>query len=201
MASADMGLFSSFALIFVSAAFTDNILLARFLGMCSCLGVSKKVDTSLGLGVAVVFVTASTAALNYLVYNYLLVPLGIEYLKLIIFIVVIAAFVQIVEMIIERVSERLYNALGIFLPLITVNCAILGASLFMLNKPYTLLQAFGFGLGCGFGWFLAITLIGGIRERINEASVPRGLEGPGITLIIIGIMALAFVGFSGMIKI
>jgi Na+-transporting NADH:ubiquinone oxidoreductase subunit E len=201
MASSDMGLFSSFVLIFVSAAFTDNILLARFLGMCSCLGVSKKVDTSLGLGVAVVFVTASTAVLNYLVYNYLLVPLGIEYLKLIIFIVVIAAFVQIVEMIIERVSEKLYNALGIFLPLITVNCAILGASLFMLNKPYTLLQAFGFGLGCGFGWFLAITLIGGIRERINEAAVPKGLEGPGITLIIIGIMALAFVGFSGMIKI
>ncbi len=201
MAGPEEGLFSSFMLIFVSAAFTDNILLARFLGMCSCIGVSKKVDTSLGLGVAVIFVTASTAALNYLVYTYLLVPLGIEYLKLIVFIVVIAAFVQIVEMIIERFSERLYNALGIFLPLITVNCAILGASLFMLNKPYSFLQAFAFGLGCGFGWFLAITLIGGIREKINEASVPKGLEGPGITLIIIGIMALAFVGFSGMIKV
>ncbi len=198
---ADLGLFSSFLLIFVSAAFTDNILMARFLGMCSCLGVSKKVDTSLGLGVAVMAVTASTAALNYLVYQYLLVPLHLEYLRLIVFIVVIAAFTQLVEMVIERVSEKLYNSLGIFLPLITVNCAILGISLFMLNKPYSFLQAFAFGLGGGFGWFLAIALIGGIREKINEASLPKGLAGPGITLVIIGIMALAFVGFSGMIKI
>ena len=198
---ADLGFFSSFLLIFVSAAFTDNILMARFLGMCSCLGVSKKVDTSLGLGVAVMAVTASTAALNYLVYTYLLVPLHLEYLRLIVFIVVIAAFTQLVEMIIERVSEKLYNSLGIFLPLITVNCAILGISLFMVNKPYSFLQAFAFGLGGGFGWFLAIALIGGIREKINEAALPRGLAGPGITLIIIGIMALAFVGFSGMIKI
>ena len=198
---ADLGLFSSFLLIFVSAAFTDNILMARFLGMCSCLGVSKKVDTSLGLGLAVMFVTASTAALNYLVYQYLLVPLHLEYLRLIVFIVVIAAFTQLVEMVIERVSEKLYNSLGIFLPLITVNCAILGISLFMLNKPYSFLQAFAFGLGGGFGWFLAIALIGGIREKINEAALPKGLAGPGITLIIIGIMALAFVGFSGMIKI
>ena len=198
---AEMGLFSSFLLIFVSAAFTDNILMARFLGMCSCLGVSKKVDTSLGLGLAVIFVTASTAALNYLVYTYLLVPLHLEYLRLIVFIVVIAAFTQLVEMVIERVSEKLYNSLGIFLPLITVNCAILGISLFMLNKPYSFLQAFAFGLGGGFGWFLAIALIGGIREKINEAALPRGLAGPGITLIIIGIMALAFLGFSGMIKI
>ena len=198
---ADMGLFSSFLLVFVSAAFTDNILLARFLGMCSCLGVSKKVDTSLGLGVAVLFVTASTAGLNYLVYQYLLVPLHLEYLRLIVFIVVIAAFTQLVEMIIERVSEKLYNSLGIFLPLITVNCAILGISLFMLNKPYSFLQACAFGLGGGFGWFLAIALIGGIREKINEAALPKGLEGPGITLVIIGIMALAFLGFSGMIKI
>lgn len=198
---ADMGLLSSFLLIFVSAAFTDNILMARFLGMCSCLGVSKKVDTSLGLGVAVMAVTASTAALNYLVYTYLLVPLHLEYLRLIVFIVVIAAFTQLVEMVIERVSEKLYNSLGIFLPLITVNCAILGISLFMLNKPYSFLQAFAFGLGGGFGWFLAIALIGGIREKINEAALPKGLAGPGITLVVIGIMALAFVGFSGMIKI
>ncbi|MDD2240404.1 MAG: Rnf-Nqr domain containing protein [Kiritimatiellae bacterium] len=197
----DMSFFASFVLIFVSAAFTDNILLARFLGMCSCLGVSKKVDTSLGLGVAVIFVTASTSALNYLVYQYMLVPLGLQYLRLIIFIVVIAAFVQLVEMVIERTSEKLYNSLGIFLPLITVNCAILGISLFMLNKPYNFSQAFAFGLGGGFGWFLAITLIGAIRERINESALPRGLEGPGITLIIIGIMALGFIGFSGMIKI
>jgi Na+-transporting NADH:ubiquinone oxidoreductase subunit E len=159
------------------------------------------VDTSLGLGLAVIFVTACTAAINFLVYEFLLIPLGIAYLKLIIFIIIIAAFVQFVEMVIERVSIKLYFSLGIFLPLITVNCAILGTSLFMLNKPYSLLQAFAFGLGSGLGWFLAITIIGGIREKVNEASVPKGLEGPGITLIIIGIMALAFVGFSGMIKI
>ncbi len=197
----DMGFFMSIVVIFISAAFTDNILLARFLGMCSCLGVSKKVDTSLGLGAAVVFVTASTAALNYLVYQFILVPLGLEFLRLMTFIIVIAAFVQLVEMVVERYSPALYNALGIFLPLITVNCAILGISLFMLNKPYGFWQTFAFGLGGGFGWFLAITLIGGIREKIREESLPNGLAGPGITLIIIGIMSLAFIGFSGMIKI
>lgn len=197
----DMSLFSSMVLIFISAAFTDNILLARFLGMCSCLGVSKKVDTSIGLGAAVIFVTASTAALNYLVYYYLLVPLELEFLRLITFIVVIAAFVQLIEMIMERFSPALYNALGIFLPLITVNCAILGISLFMLNKPYGFWQTFAFGLGGGFGWFLAIALIGGIREKIREEALPQGLAGPGITLVIIGIMSLAFIGFSGMIKI
>lgn len=188
-------------LIFVSSSFTDNILLARFLGMCSCLGVSKKVDTSIGLGIAVMFITAATAALNYAVSVYILVPLHLEYLRLITFIIVIAAFTQLVEMIIERFSPSLYNSLGIFLPLIAVNCAILGISLFMLNKPYNFIQTFSFGLGGGFGWLLAITIIGGIRERINENALPRGLSGPGITLIIIGIMSLAFVGFSGMIKI
>jgi Na+-transporting NADH:ubiquinone oxidoreductase subunit E len=191
----------SLVLIFVSAAFTDNILLARFLGMCSCIGVSRKVDTSVGLGAAVVFVTASTTALNYLVYHYLLLPLGLDYLRLITFIIVVAAFTQLVEMVIERFSEKLYNALGIFLPLIAVNCAILGIALFMLNKPYGFWQTFFFGLGGGFGWFLAILLVGGIRERINEAALPRGLAGPGITLLTIGIMSLAFVAFSGMIKI
>ena len=201
MELSQMSLFASCLLIFVSATFTDNILMARFLGMCSCLGVSKKVDTSIGLGVAVVFVTTITAVLDYLVYYYVLVPLHLEYLKLIVFIVVIAAFTQLVEMIIERISEQLYNSLGIFLPLIAVNCAILGISLFMLNKPYSFWQAFAYGLGGGLGWFLSIVIIGGIRERINEALLPKGLEGPGITLIIIGIMALGFVGFSGMIKI
>ena len=128
------GIIQTFFLILISATFTDNILLTRFLGMCSCLGVSKKVDTSLGLGLAVIFVTACTAVINYLVYQFLLIPLGISYLKLIVFIIVIAAFVQFVEMVIERVSIKLYFSLGIFLPLITVNCAILGTSLFMLNK-------------------------------------------------------------------
>ncbi len=193
--------FLSLLLVFVSAAFTDNILLTRFLGLCPCMGVSKKVDASVGLGLAVTFVTACTAVLNYWVYRYLLIPLDIVYLRLIVFIVVIAAFVQFTEMAIERVSERLYQALGIFLPLITVNCAILGTSLFMITRPYNAAQAFVFGLGSGFGWLVAITLIGGIREKIDEKNVPPGLRGPGITLIVIGIMSLAFVVFSGMVKI
>lgn len=191
----------SILLIFASAAFTDNILLARFLGMCSVIGVSNRVNTSLGLGAAVIFVTVVTTAMNYAVYYYLLVPLGLEYLRLITFIVMIAAVTQLIEMIIERLSEGLYYSLGIFLPLITVNCAILGLSLFMLNKPYGFIQTLAFGGGGGFGWFLAIVLISGIREKIDEKRLPPGLAGPGITLIIIGIMALAFVGFSGMIKI
>ncbi len=197
----DQSFLATLVLIFIAATFTDNILLARFLGMCSCLGVSKKVNTSIGLGLAVIFVTSLTAAINYLVYSYILSPLGLTFLRLITFIVVIAAFVQLVEMVIERLSMKLYNALGIFLPLITVNCAILGISLFMLNKPYGFWQTFAFGLGGGTGWFIAITLIGGIREKIREEALPKGLAGPGITLIIIGIMALAFVGFSGMVKI
>lgn len=200
-ANIDSGFLSATLLIFLSAAFTNNILLARFLGMCSVLGVSKKVDTSMGLGVAVIFVTTATSGINYLVYNYLLIPWELEYLRLITFIVVIASFVQLVEMIVERVSLVLYNALGIFLPLITVNCAILGVSLFMIGQPYSFLEALSFGAGSGFGWFLAIMLIGGIREKINEKALPKGLAGPGITLIVIGIMALAFVGFSGMISI
>lgn len=199
--AANLTSFASVMLIFISAAFTDNILLTRFLGMCSVLGVSKKVDTSLGLGAAVIFVTTCTSGLNYLVYRYLLVPMELEYLRLIAFIVVIAAFVQFVEMVVERISEGLYNALGIFPPLITVNCAILGVSLFMLGTPYNLLQTLAYGAGAGTGWALAIAIIGGIREKINEQALPRGLAGPGITLIVIGIMSLAFVGFSGMIRI
>lgn len=193
--------FLTLLLIFVSASLTDNILLTRFLGMCSCLGVSRKVDTSIGLGAAVTFVTASTAAINYLVYRFILIPLEMDYLRLIVFIVVIAAFTQLIEMFIERYSPSLYYALGIFLPLITVNCAILGISLFMLSKPYGFLQTFAYGAGGGFGWFIAITLIGGIREKLNESALPKGLEGPAITLIIIGIMSLAFIGFSGMVKV
>lgn len=199
--STDLNSFLSIFIIFVSAALTDNILLARFLGMCSVIGVSNKIDTSIGLGLAVTFVTTITAAVNYTVFKYVLLPLHLEYLRLITFIMMIAGVVQLIEMIIERFSEKLYNALGIFLPLITVNCAILGISLFMLNKPYSFIQTVVFGAGGGFGWFLAIVLIGGIREKTDEDKVPSGLAGPGITLIIIGIMALAFVGFSGMIKI
>jgi Na+-transporting NADH:ubiquinone oxidoreductase subunit E len=193
---------SGFAfLVLLAAVFTNNILLTNFLGMCSFLSISKELKTSVGLGIAVVFVMACTSVLNYLVYYYILVPLELTYLRYIVFIVVIAAFVQLVEMIIERVSEQLYAALGIFLPLITVNCAILGASLFMVIRQYDLLSSFTYGVGSGIGWFLAILAMAGIRQKIARARIPRGLEGAGITLIITGMMALAFIGFTGMINI
>jgi Na+-transporting NADH:ubiquinone oxidoreductase subunit E len=169
--------------------------------MCSFLSVSKELKTSTGLGVAVIFVMATTTPLNWLVYQYLLIPFGLEYLRFIVFIIVIAAFVQLTEMTIERYSEPLYQSLGIFLPLITVNCAILGVSLFMVIREYTFLTSFLFGLGSGIGWFIAIIAMAGIRQKLKNAKVPPGLEGPGITLIIAGFMAMAFMGFSGMIAI
>lgn len=190
----------SFA-VFFAAIFTNNILLTNYLGMCSFLSVSRELKTSVGLGAAVIFVMATTTVLNWIVYHQLLVPLGLEYLRFIVFIVVIASFVQLVEMIIERVSEQLYASLGIFLPLITVNCAILGASLFMVIRDYDFLTSFTFGLGSGIGWTLAILAMAGIRMKIARARIPKGLEGAGIALIITGIMALAFMGFNGMINV
>lgn len=188
------------AILFASI-FTSNILLTNYLGMCSFLSVSKELKTSTGLGIAVIFVMATTTPLNWLVYQYLLIPFGLEYLRFIVFIIVIAAFVQLTEMTIERYSEGLYQSLGIFLPLITVNCAILGVSLFMVIREYTFLTSFLFGLGSGIGWFIAIIAMAGIRQKLKNAKIPPGLEGPGITLIIAGFMAMAFMGFSGMIAI
>lgn len=187
--------------VFFASIFTGNILLTNYLGMCSFLSVSKELKTSTGLGVAVIFVMATTTPLNWLVYQYLLIPFDLEYLRFIVFIIVIAAFVQLTEMTIERYSEPLYQSLGIFLPLITVNCAILGVSLFMVIREYTFLTSFLFGLGSGIGWFVAIIAMAGIRQKLKNAKVPPGLEGPGITLIIAGFMAMAFMGFSGMIAI
>lgn len=187
--------------IFFASIFTNNMILANFLGMCSFIAVSSEIKTSLSLGQAVTFVLGCTTVLNYFIYNFVLVPLGLEYLRYIIFIIVIAAFVQLVEMIIERYFEHLYYSLGIFLPLITVNCAILGVSLFMTIRNYNLLQSIGFGVGSGIGWTLAIVSMAGIRKRLKNDSIPKGLEGPGITLIITGIMALAFLGFSGIVQI
>jgi len=187
--------------IFFAAIFTNNILLTNFLGMCSFLAVSREVKSSLGLGLAVIFVMTCTSALNYLVYHHVLVPLNLVHFRFIVFIIVIAAFVQIVEMVIERFSPVLYVILGIFLPLITVNCAILGVALFMIIRNYTFSQSVAYGAGGGIGWTLAIVAMGGIRQRMKGARVPRPLEGPGITLIIAGLMALAFIGFTGMIQI
>ena len=187
--------------IFFASIFTGNILLVYFLGMCSFLSVSKQVNTALGLGLAVTFVLTITSALNYVVYFYVLEPLGIEYLRYIAFIIVIAAAVQLIEMVIERFSEALYINLGIFLPLITVNCAILGVSLFMVIRKYTFIQSVMFGAGSGLGWLLAILAMAGIRQRLNESKIPAGLRGPGIVLIISGMMAMAFIGFSGIVQI
>ncbi|MBS7527901.1 NADH:ubiquinone reductase (Na(+)-transporting) subunit E [Fusibacter paucivorans] len=188
-------------IIFFAAIFTNNMILSNFLGMCSFIAVSGEIKTSLSLGQAVTFVLACTSVINYFVYYSILVPLKLEYLRFIVFIIVIAAFVQLVEMIIERYFETLYYSLGIFLPLITVNCAILGVSLFMIIREYNLFQSFAFGVGSGLGWTLAIVSMAGIRKRIKNAPIPKGLEGPGITLIITGIMALAFLGFSGIVQI
>jgi Na+-transporting NADH:ubiquinone oxidoreductase subunit E len=193
-----MSEFAAWFGLFTAAVFTDNILLTKYLGMCSFLGASKEIKTASGLGVAVIFVMTATTILNWLVYYKLLVPLNLEYLSYIIFIIIIAAFTQIVEMIIERTSDALYAALGIFLPLITVNCAILGASLFMMIRKYDFLQSTAYGFGSGVGWALAIFAMAGIRQRIAKNRLPRGLEGAGIALIIAGIMALAFTGFTGM---
>jgi Na+-transporting NADH:ubiquinone oxidoreductase subunit E len=169
--------------------------------MCSFLSVSKQIKTALGLGLAVTFVLTITAALNHVIYYFILKPLEMDYLRYIVFIVVIAASVQLLEMFIERYSEPLYIRLGIFLPLITVNCAILGVSLFMIIRNYTFLQSVFFGAGSGLGWLLAILAMAGIRERLKEDKIPPALKGPGIVLIIAGIMAMAFVGFSGIVQI
>ncbi len=190
------GFFDWLAVCF-TAVFTGNILLTQYLGMCSFLGASREIKTAAGLGIAVTAVMTATTALNWCVHTWLLEPLGLAYLSTIVFIVVIAAFTQLAEMVIERVSDSLYAALGIFLPLITVNCAILGASLFMAIRGYGFAETTAYGFGSGLGWLLAILAMAGIRKRIEKNRLPKGLEGPGIALIIAGIMALAFVGFTG----
>ncbi|MBP1739334.1 MAG: NADH:ubiquinone reductase ((+)-transporting) subunit [Deltaproteobacteria bacterium] len=188
--------------LFFAAIFTNNILLTNFLGLCPFLAISREIRSALGLGVAVVFVMTCTAVLNYLAYYYVLLPLNLDHFRYIVFIIIIAAFVQLVEMTVERFFPALYYILGIFLPLITVNCAILGASLFMIIRDYTLVQSMAYGAGSGIGWMIAIIAVGAIREKVQKsAKLPKGLEGPALTLIITGIMALAFTAFSGMIQI
>jgi Na+-transporting NADH:ubiquinone oxidoreductase subunit E len=193
--------------IAVNSVFVGNILLAYFLGMCSFLAVSKNIGTAFGLGVAVVFVLTITAPVNWLVYHYLLAPgalswaglpeVDLSFLKLVLFIAVIAAMVQAVEMVIDRYSPALYTALGVFLPLITVNCAILGTSLFMVERNYDFWETVVFGSGSGVGWLLAIVSMAAIRQKLKYADVPRGLQGFGINMIVTGLMAMAFMLFSG----
>ncbi len=198
------------ASIFVKSIFVDNMIFAYFLGMCSYLAVSKTVKTSFGLGVAVIFVLGITVPVNYLINLYLLGPgalawlsssfadLDLSFLSFIMFIAVIASIVQLVEMIVEKFSPALYNSLGIFLPLIAVNCAILGGSLFMQEREYAnLAEATVFGLGSGLGWLLAIVGIAAIREKLNYSNVPAPLRGLGITFIVTGLMGIAFMTFMG----
>ncbi len=187
--------------IFIAAIFTNNILLTNFLGMCSFIACSSQIKTSLGLGTAVIFVMVTTTIINYAVYHGVLLPLGLGHLQFIVFIAVIAAFVQLVEMVVERFSPKLYFALGIFLPLITVNCAILGASLFMIIRNYSFLQSVGFGLGAGIGWLVAIVLLAGLRQRMRYSHVPECFKGVAIAMIVTGVLAMAFMGFAGMVSI
>ncbi|SVB61862.1 uncharacterized protein METZ01_LOCUS214716 [marine metagenome] len=196
--------------IFIKSIFIDNMVFAYFLGMCSYLAVSKTVKTSIGLGFAVIFVLGITVPLNYLIENYLLkegalswlsdefISIDLSFLSFIMFIAVIASMVQLVEMIIEKFSPALYNSLGIFLPLIAVNCAILGGSLFMQENDYSnITEASVYGIGSGVGWFLAIVALGSIREKIRYSNVPAPLRGLGITYIITGLMGIAFMSFMG----
>lgn len=178
--------------ILLSAALTDNIMLSRFLGVCPFVACSRRMDTALGLGLAVTFVTACTAALNNLLHRLVLVPLKLEHLELLLFIAVIAAFVQLIEIVIERFAPRLFHALGIFLPLIAVNCAILGTSLFMVMDDLSFLQSLAFGVGSGAGWMLAILVMAGLRERVVEERVPAPFRGVPVALILTGILAMIF---------
>jgi Na+-transporting NADH:ubiquinone oxidoreductase subunit E len=197
------------AVIFLAAVLTNNILLSKFLGMCSFIAISRNMGTAWGMGLAVTFVTFSTAVLNYAIYHGVLVkdaPLcaaDLTYLTFVVFITVIAGFVQLVEMVIERASPVLYYNMGIYLPLITVNCAILGVNLLMLDpdRGFGLTQTAAYGLGSGLGWLLAICLMAGIRRRLEHADIPAPLKGLGITVVITGLMAMAFMGFGGMVDL
>lgn len=183
--------------IFIASIFTSNMVLSNFLGMCSYLSISTEYKTASGLGKAVTLVLVITNTINWVIYHYVIVPLGLEYLQYIIFIMVIAALVQILEMFMDRYMPDMHANLGVFLPLITVNCAILGATLFQVIRSYTFFQTLLFNLGSGIGWWMAICMLAAIREKMRRAKLPIGLEGPGIAFLITGIMALAFMGFSG----
>jgi Na+-transporting NADH:ubiquinone oxidoreductase subunit E len=189
-------------IIFFAAVFTHNIALSYLLGMCPLLAMSRNLNTAAGMGIAVIIVMVITSVVNWLLYYFLLIPTGSEIMSYLVFIIVIASVVQLLEMFIERFLPRLQSSFGIFLPLITVNCTILAISLFMVLRTYSFMQTVLFALGSGVGWLLAISIIAAIREKIRLVSdMPDGLRGAGITMVIAGILALAFMGFSGMVSI
>ena len=188
-------------LVFLSAAIVNNMVLVYFLGICPFLGVSKKLDTAVNMGMATTFVMTLASVMTWVIDNHIIIPFNVPFLQNITFIITIASLVQFVEMFIKKMSPPLYKSLGIFLPLITTNCAILGLALFGSLRSYTLLESLFFGLGGGAGFTLALVIMAGIREELEFAEVPKSLEGPAITLLVAGLLALAFMGFSGMIQV
>ena len=190
----------SYFAIIIGAIFVNNVVLAQFLGICPFLGVSSKVDTSLGMGAAVTFVMALASIVAWSIQEFILVPLHIEYMQTIVFILVIAALVQMVEIVLKKVSPSLYQALGIFLPLITTNCAVLGVAILMIQKEFNLLQSFTYSVSTALGFALALVIFAGIRERLELDDMPKAMRGIPISLIVAAILAMAFMGFSGLVK-
>jgi electron transport complex protein RnfA len=188
-------------LLFISAAVINNFVLTYFLGICPFVGVSKKISSAVSMGLAVTFVMTIAAAVTWLIYHLILVPFNLEILEYVSFILVIASLVQLVEMFVRKISKPLYDALGIYLPLITTNCAILGLALFSVLREYDFIESLVFGIGAGSGFTLAIVLMAGIREELELAEVPKPFEGAGITMIVAASLALAFMGFAGLISI
>jgi len=188
-----------YILLIISAIFVNNVVLAQFLGVCPFLGVSNKVSTALGMGGAVVFVIVLATMVTYLIHVYVLIPLGIAFMQTITFILVIAALVQMVEIILKKISQPLYQSLGIFLPLITTNCAVLGVAILVIKKDYNLLEGVVYGGATAIGFGLALVIMAGLREQMELADVPAGMKGVPISLITAGILALAFMGFAGLV--
>jgi len=189
-----------YLLIIISAVFINNVVLAQFLGICPFLGVSNKVNTALGMAGAVTFVIVLATMVTYLIQIYVLNKLGIGFMQTITFILVIAALVQMVEIILKKVSQALYQALGIFLPLITTNCAVLGVAILVIKKDYNLIEGVVFGASTAIGFGLALVILAGIREQLELADIPKGMKGVPISLVIAGILSLAFMGFTGIVK-
>ena len=186
-----------YILIFISAIFVNNIILSQFLGICPFLGVSKKVDTALGMGAAVAFVLTLATIVTYLLQTYVLNPFGLQYLQTLSFILVIASLVQMVEIVLKKVSPALYQALGIFLPLITTNCAVLGVAILVIQKDFSLIQSIVYAFSTAIGFALAMVVFAGLREQLSLLRVPKGMQGMAIVLVTAGLLSLAFMGFSG----
>lgn len=183
--------------IFITAIFVNNIVLSQFLGICPFLGVSKRIDSALGMGAAVTFVMTLSTIVTYLLQTYLLMPLGLDYMQTIVFILVIAALVQLLEIIIKKIAPALYQALGVFLPLITTNCTILGVALIVIQKNMTLLESTVYAISTALGFTLALVLFAGMREQMSLSSIPKAMRGTPIALVAAGLLAMAFMGFSG----